>query len=177
MKKMTEKLPGRSSSAGKHKVLVAFYTATGSTGAVAETIADALGSDLFEIRPENPYTDEDLDWNDDKSRINVEHEDRSRRDVPLVRTTPDDWSDYDTVFVGYPIWWEIAAWPVNEFIEENDFNGRTVIPFCTSSSSGMGESGDLLAKAAGSGNWKSGRRFSSAASSASVRSWVRELGL
>lgn len=159
------------------KTLVVYYSATGSTKAVAETIAKTAKADLFEITPVKPYTDDDLDWTDDDSRVSVEHEDESKRDVELTKTTPDNWADYDTVFIGYPIWWAIAAWPVNNFVKDNDFTGKTVVPFCTSASSGLGESGELLAKMSGNGDWQEGERFSSGASSSEVEDWVNELEL
>lgn len=164
-------------STSNSKILVVYYSATGSTKAVAETIADTTGADLFEITPVDPYTSDDLNWTNDNSRVSVEHNDESKRDVPLTKTTPDNLADYDTVFIGYPIWWGIAAWPVNNFVEGNDFTGKTVIPFCTSSSSGLGQSGDLLADMAGTGNWQDGERFSSGASSSKVESWVNGLDL
>ena len=164
-------------STSNSKILVVYYSATGSTKAVAETIADTTGADLFEITPVDPYTSDDLNWTNDNSRVSVEHNDESKRDVPLTKTTPDNCADYDTVFIGYPIWWGIAAWPVNNFVEGNDFTGKTVIPFCTSSSSGLGQSGDLLADMAGTGNWQDGERFSSGASSSKVESWVNGLDL
>ena len=89
----------------------------------------------------------------------------------------DNWADYDVIFLGYPIWWGIAAWPVNGFVEANDFTGKTVIPFCTSSSSGLGESGQLLAELAGTGDWLEGQRFRSGASQADVTAWVESLDL
>ena len=159
------------------KILVVYYSATGSTKAVAETIADTTGADLFEFTPVDPYTSDDLNWTDDNSRVSIEHNDESKRDVPLTKTTPDNWEDYDTVFIGYPIWWGIAAWPVNNFVKGNDFSGKTVIPFCTSTSSGLGQSGDLLADMAGTGNWQDGERFSSGASSSKVESWVNGFDL
>ena len=159
------------------KILVVYYSATGRTKAVAETIADTSGADLFEITPVDPYTSDDLNWTNDNSRVSVEYNDESKRDVPLTKTTPDNWADYDTVFIGYPIWWGIAAWPVNNFVKGNDFSGKTVIPFCTSTSSGLGQSGDLLADMAGTGNWQDGERFSSGASSSKVESWVNGLDL
>ena len=164
-------------SSSNSKILVVYYSATGSTKAVADTIADTTRADLFEITPVVPYTSDDLNWTNDNSRVSVEHNDESKRDVPLTKTTPDNWADYDTVFIGYPIWWGIAAWPVNNFLEGNDFTGKTVIPFCTSSSSGLGQSGDLLADMAGTGNWQDGERFSSGASSSKVESWVNGLDL
>mgnify|MGYP002543834299 FL=1 len=159
------------------KILVVYYSATGSTKAVAQTIADTANADLFEITPVDPYTSDDLNWTDDNSRVSVEHNDESKRDVKLTKTTPDNWEQYDTVFVGYPIWWGIAAWPVNNFINGNDFSGKTVIPFCTSASSGLGESGSLLAEMSGTGNWQDGERFSSGASSDDVANWVNGLEL
>ncbi len=159
-------------SGSNKKVLVVYYSATGSTKAVAETIANATGGTLFEIEPKESYTDDDLDWTNDDSRVNKEHEDESLRDVVLKTTKADNWDSYDTVYIGYPIWWGIAAWPVNNFVKNNDFAGKTVIPFCTSASSGIGESGKLLADMAGSGNWQEGERFSSGASKEEVEDWV-----
>lgn len=158
-------------------VLVVYYSATGNTAEVAQYIADSTGGDLFEIQPVEPYTDDDLNWTDDNSRVSQEHADESLRDVELVADTVDNWDQYDTVFIGYPIWWGIAAWPVDGFVEANDFSGKTVIPFCTSSSSGLGESGQLLADMAGTGDWQEGQRFRSGASQEDVQSWIEELGL
>ena len=165
-----------SSTAGS-KTLVVYYSATGSTKAVAETIAQTANADTFEITLVEPYTSADLDWTDNNSRVSVEHNDESKRNVELTNTTPDNWEQYDTVFVGYPIWWGIAAWPVDGFITANDFTGKTVIPFCTSASSGIGQSGELLAQMAGTGNWQDGKRFSSGASSDDVANWVNGLDL
>lgn len=159
------------------KTLVVYYSATGSTENVATVIADAAGADLFELEPVELYSSDDLDWTNDDSRVTREHENESERVVELVAATVDNWDDYDTVFIGYPIWWGIAAWPVNEFIETNDFTGKTVIPFCTSASSGLGESGELLEEMAGTGNWQEGQRFRSSASEDDVRAWVEGLGL
>ena len=159
------------------KILVVYYSATGSTKAVAETIAVTSGADMFEISPVDTYTCVDLICTYEISRLSVEHIYDSQRYVPLTKTTPDHWADYDTVFIGYPIWWGIAAWPVNNFVKGNDFSGKTVIPFCTSTSSGLGQSGDLLADMAGTGNWQDGERFSSGASSSKGESWVNGLDL
>lgn len=164
-------------TASGSNVLVVYYSATGNTAEVAQYIADSTGGDLFEIQPVEPYTDDDLNWTDDNSRVSQEHADESLRDVELVADTVDNWEQYDTVFIGYPIWWGIAAWPVDGFVEANDFSGKTVIPFCTSSSSGLGESGQLLADMAGTGDWQEGQRFSSGASQEDVQSWIEELGL
>lgn len=159
------------------KTLVVYYSATGNTKAVAEMIAEETNGDLFEIEPQDPYSDEDLNWTDENSRVTREYENEDERNVELVSTTVDNWEDYDTVFVGYPIWWGIAAWPVNTFVENNDFDSKTVIPFCTSSSSGLGQSGELLAQAAGSGDWQEGQRFQSRTSASEVQEWLNELGI
>ena len=166
-----------SEDASGSNVLVVYYSATGNTAEVAQYIADSTGGDLFEIQPVEPYTDDDLNWSDDNSRVSQEHADESLRDVELVADTVDNWDQYDTVFIGYPIWWGIAAWPVDGFVEANDFSGKTVIPFCTSSSSGLGQSGELLADMAGTGDWQEGQRFRSGVSQEDVQSWVEELGL
>lgn len=166
---------GQQTSGGK--VLVVYYSATGSTQRVAGYIADALGADQFELVPAQPYTSDDLRWTDPESRVSREHDDESLRDVELTANTVDNWADYDTVFVGYPIWWGIAAWPVNDFIQNNDFTGKTVIPFCTSASSGLGQSGELLAEMAGTGDWQTGQRFSSGVSQDDVAAWASGLGV
>ncbi len=159
------------------KTLVVYYSATGNTKAVAEMIAQETNGDLFEIEPQDPYSNEDLNWTDENSRVTREYENEDERNVELVSTTVDNLEDYDTVFVGYPIWWGIAAWPVNTFVENNDFTGKTVVPFCTSSSSGLGQSGELLAQAAGSGDWQEGQRFQSRTSASEVQEWLNELGI
>lgn len=159
------------------KTLVVYYSATGNTKAVAEMIAQETNGDLFEIEPQDPYSNEDLNWTDENSRVTREYENEDERNVELVSTTVDNWEDYGTVFVGYPIWWGIAAWPVNTFVENNDFTGKTVVPFCTSSSSGLGQSGELLAQAAGSGDWQEGQRFQSRTSASEVQEWLNELGI
>lgn len=159
------------------KTLVVYYSASGNTERVAKDIAEAAGADLFDIVPTEVYTSEDLNWTNSDSRVSREHDDESLRDVPLTTTEVPDWNSYDTVFIGYPIWWGIAAWPVDTFVKNNDFTGKTVIPFATSSSSGMGQSGSLLADMAGTGEWQEGQRFSSGVSSDDVQSWVNGLGL
>ena len=159
------------------KTLVVYYSASGNTERVAKDIAEAAGADLFEIVPTEVYTSDDLDWTNPDSRVSREHDDESLRDVPLTTTEVPDWDSYDTVFIGYPIWWGIAAWPVDTFVKNNDFSGKTVIPFATSSSSGMGQSGSLLADMAGTGEWQEGQRFSSGVSSDDVQSWVNGLSL
>ena len=159
------------------KTLVVYYSASGNTENVSNVIAKTLGADLFELEPVEPYSNDDLNWTNDDSRVTREHENEDERDVELVSATVDNWSEYDTVFIGYPIWWGIAAWPVDEFIETNDFTGKTVIPFATSASSGMGQSGELLAEMAGTGDWQEGQRFRSSASEDDIVAWVEGLGL
>ncbi len=159
------------------KTLVVYFSATGNTEEVANYIVAATGSDVFELEPVNGYTDADLNYNDDNSRVVREHDNPDEQNIELVATTVENWDEYDTIFIGYPIWWHIAAWPVNGFVEANDFTGKTVIPFCTSGSSDLGESGELLAEMAGTGEWLEGRRFSSRVSESDVSAWIDELGL
>ena len=168
---------GDGAEAADVNVLVVYYSASGNTETAANYIAQATGGDIFEITPAEPYTSDDLNWTDENSRVSREHEDESLRDVELTTTEVENWDSYDTVFIGYPIWWGIAAWPVDTFVEANDFTGKTVIPFCTSSSSGLGESGELLAELAGTGDWQEGQRFRSSTSQEDVNEWVDSLGL
>lgn len=154
-------------------VLIVYFSATNNTEKIAGYISDITGGTLFELEPQQPYTHEDLGYTSDTSRVYKEHADESLRNVPLVKATPDNWEDYETVFVGYPIWWGIAAWPVNGFITANDFSGKTVIPFCTSSSSSVGNSDTLLKEMATGGDWKAGKRFSSSAPESEVQDWLK----
>ena len=173
-------LTGCSSAAGGqtgHKSLVVYFSATGSTKAVAQYVADAAKATVFELKPEQPYAEADLDWNDPDSRVSHELADENLKNaVSLASITVDDWASYDTVYLGYPIWTGVAAWPVNSFVKGNDFTGKTVIPFCTSATSDIGESGKLLAQMAGTGEWLDGKRFPASASRESVQSWVKQLG-
>jgi flavodoxin len=159
------------------RVLVAYFSGSGNTETVAETIATILNADLFEITTVEPYTTDDLNWNISGSRVNREHENEALRDVALTTTTVENWSQYDTVLIGYPIWWGIAAWPVNGFVSANDFTGKTVIPFCTAYSSGIGQSGTLLEQLTGTGTWQTGHRFTERPSQADIESWVETLNL
>ena len=161
----------------EQNALIVYYSATGNTENIAGYIADITGGDLFELEPVESYSNDDLNWNDENSRVVSEYENEEERDVELVSTSVDDWESYDVVYIGYPIWWGIAAWPVNGFIKANDFEGKTVIPFCTSSSSGLGESGKLLEEMAGSGNWLEGERFTSSSSESEVETWISGLDL
>lgn len=157
------------------KTLVVYFSAQNHTKTVAEKIAKNLDADIFEIEPEEEYTSDDLNWNNSDSRVSKEHNDESLRDTKLKTTKVDNLDEYDTVLIGYPIWWGIAAWPVDTFVKANDFSGKTVIPFCTSSSSGLGQSGKNLAEEANSGDWQAGQRFSSSASDADIKKWTDSL--
>ena len=163
------------SSGDLGRVLVVYYSAQNHTEAVAQQIAENLNADIFEIQPVDEYSNADLNWTDDNPRVSREYADESLRNVELVSTTVENWDDYDTVLIGYPIWWGIAAWPVDTFVKANDFNGKTVIPFCTSSSSGLGRSGELLAEEANGGNWLEGHRFRSNPSDSDIQNWTDSL--
>lgn len=157
------------------KVLVAYFSASGNTERIARAIAAETEGDLFKIEPKNAYTESDLDWREPSSRVNKEHENESLRDIELVRNAPEGWGEYDAVFIDYPIWWQIAAWPIKRFVKANDFTGKTVIPFCTSLSSGVGNSVNLLSAMANSGNWQDGHRFRENSSDSDVRSWLKAI--
>lgn len=157
----------------EHKVLVAYFSATGSTKAVAETLSATLSADLFEIVPQDPYTEVDLDWNDKTSRCNQEHEDDSIR--PAMETIVSNLEDYDTVLLGYPLWWGDAPLIVRTFLESGDFSGKTILPFCTSASSGFGDSGAHLQPFAPKAQWQDGMRFASNVSEDDVADWANSL--
>jgi len=154
------------------KVLVVYFSATNNTKSVAEKIAENLNGDLFEIVPESNYTSEDLNYGNPNSRVSKEHDDETLRNVKLKTTKVDNWESYDTILIGYPIWWGIAAWPVDTFVKDNNFNGKTVIPFCTSASSGLGESGKLLEKEATGGSWLDGKRFFSRPTDSEIKAFT-----
>lgn len=159
------------------KVLVVYFSATGNTERVAKEIALVTNADTFEVVPAAEYTNEDLKWTNENSRVSREHEDTSLQKVELTSTTVENWDSYDTVFIGYPIWWGNAAWPINGFVEANDFTNKTVYPFATSASSGIGQSATNLSKLTDNGEWKEGQRFSSGATEDEVDSWVNGLNL
>lgn len=169
---ITENPPEQPDNSNLGSTLIVYFSATGSTEKVAGYIAEATGGQLFELLPVKPYSGSDLSWTTPGSRVNLEHDDESLRDIELQSTAVDKWETYDRIFVSYPIWWGIAAWPVNNFIKSNDFTGKTVIPFATSASSPLGQSGTLLAEMAGTGNWLAGQRFPSGVSKSTVSSWV-----
>jgi len=157
------------------KILVAYFSATGTTKQLARTIAEVTGGDLYEIVPEEPYTDDDLDYNDNSSRTTVEQNDSSSR--PAISGSIENFDDVDIVFLGYPIWWYDAPHIMFTFAESYDFDGKTVIPFCTSGGSGIGASGDNIEACAGSGTWLDGARMSGSASESEVSEWIEELGI
>ena len=158
------------------KTLVAYFSASGQTAKLAKTLADVTGGDLFEIAPETAYTAADLDWMDKKSRSTIEMKDPKSR--PAIAGKVADMAPYDTVFVGFPIWWYVAPTIVNAFLEGYDFAGKTVVPFATSGGSGMGRTKEILrACCSPETRWLPGKRLSSRASEAEVRRWVEGLGL
>lgn len=158
------------------KTLVVYFSATGSTERVANYIKDATNADIFKLKPINPYTSADLNYGNSSSRVSLEHDNPELQDIPLVSTSVPNWESYDTVFVGYPIWWHAAAWPVNRFIKENDFTGKTVIPFSTSASS-REVGGEALEEMTKTGTWFTGIGFYSSASESTVKDWVDSLNL
>lgn len=171
---VTEPLPEPSVSGS---VLVAYYSATGHTEGIAEAIEAELDADLFVITPTEPYSSDDLAWTDEGSHVSLEHEDPDGRHVELAETIPEAFDSYDVVFVGFPTWWQNASWVVDDFVKGNDFTGKTVIPFTTSSSSPLGDGGTNLAAMAGTGTWLDGMRFSGSASRSDVAEWIGGLGL
>ena len=157
------------------KILVVYYSAQGHTDKVSSYILDNLDADVFQVEPINDYSSSDLNYNDRNSRVYKEYSDESLRNIPLKNTNVDNWDIYDIVFIGYPIWWGVAAWPINNFVKNNNFDGKTVIPFCTSASSGVGDSVNKLKSYGNTGDWLDGYRFSSSASNDDVKNWLEEL--
>lgn len=160
------------------KVLVVYFSATGSTKAVAGYIAETLGADTFELTPQEPYLAVDLDYNNSESRACQEYADPALQDVALTSTAVESWERYDTVFVGFPIWWYQAPRIIQTFLESADFSGKTVIPFATSGGSGMGKTVELLrSSCAPDTRWNEGKRLSSHASAQEVSAWAKSLPL
>ncbi|MEE3362073.1 MAG: flavodoxin [Anaerovoracaceae bacterium] len=158
------------------RVLVVCFSATGREKAVAENVASSLDADVFVIEPEDEYTKADLDCRNKDSRICREKEDEKLQEqVRLETTDVENWDSYDTVFIGYPVWWGKAAWPVDRFVENNDFSGKTVIPFSVSASSDNGKSAEALRKKAGTGNWLDGRRFAPDTDKGAAARWARSV--
>lgn len=158
---------------GGANILVAYFSATSRTKGIAEHLADGLNADLYEIVPEDPYTDADLNYNDNNSRTTIEMNDESSR--PAINGTVDNMDQYDVVFVGYPIWWGKAPKIMRTFVESYDFSGKTVIPFCTSASSGIGSSASDLEELTSGATWLEGHRFSGSDSEDTVMDWAKGL--
>ena len=167
----TEETPESTGS----KVLVAYFSATGHTKTIAEYLQAALDADLYEIVPQEPYTDADLDYNTDGCRANQEQNDNAAR--PAISGSVEDMDGYDVVFIGYPIWWGQTPKIVYTFLESYDLSGKTIVPFCTSGSSGIDGSLSGLQSLAPDADWLAGQRFSASAGAADVQSWVDNLGL
>ncbi len=157
------------------KKLAAYFSASGTTAAVARILAEAAEADLYEIKPQAPYTRADLNWQDKKSRSSVEMNDKSFR--PPLANRDAHVEDYDTIFLGFPIWWYTAPTIINTFLESYDLSGKTIAPFCTSASSPLGSSATKLQDLTGSAAWLEGQRFSGGASVSDVQSWVDSLNL
>ena len=157
------------------KVLVAYFSATNTTKGVAEHIANGLNADIYEIVPEEPYTDADLNYNDNNSRTTIEMNDPDVR--PAISGSVENMEQYDIVFIGYPIWWAEAPRIVSTFVESYDFSGKTIVPFCTSGGSGVGSSATNLEKLANGGGWLDGKRLHGSDSQDTVMEWVNTLGL
>ena len=158
------------------KKLVAYFSASGVTAKLAKNLAEAAGADIYEIRPEEPYTNADLNWQNKNSRSSVEMNDKSFR--PSIADTDANIADYDTIFVGFPIWWYVAPTIINTFLEAYDFSGKTIILFATSGGSGMGNSAkELRPSVSDSVVIKDGKRFSANASVSELKEWVNSFGI
>ena len=152
------------------RILVAYFSATGTTARAARGIAEALGADMYEIEPAQPYTSADLDWHDRKSRSSVEMDDETCR--PAISGAACDVSAYDAVFVGFPVWWYVEPRIIDTFLESHDFSGKTIVPFATSGGSGMGNSSQNLQKLAPNADVKEGKRFGSRVSGTELAKWA-----
>jgi len=168
-----ESEPAAAQTPAEAGVLVVYFSATGTTKDIAEKIAAYTGADLYEIKAAQEYTAADLNWNDRNSRTTLEQNDKAAR--PEIASAPVSLAGYSTVYVGYPIWWGEEPRILDTFVEANSFDGLTVIPFCTSSSSGLGRSGQNLAENAGSGTWLEGKRFGAGAPSSEIEGWIDSL--
>lgn len=157
------------------KTLVAYFSASGVTARLANTLKAAVDGDLYEIKPATPYTSADLNWNNNKSRSSVEMNDKTSR--PAIAAPVADMSQYDTVFVGFPIWWYEAPRIVQTFLESYDLSGKTVVPFATSGGSGIGKTSDILQKSCPAAKMLPGKRLGSNASVSELSAWVKSLGL
>lgn len=171
----TEPVDNSEPEAEGSKILVAYFSATGTTEGIAQQLAEGLGADLYEIVPETPYTSDDLNYSDSSSRSSIEMDDPDAR--PEISGSVENMEQYDVVLIGYPIWWGEAPRIMSTFIESYDFSGKTLAAFCTSSSSGFGSSDSALREAADSAAWLDGIRFSSGASSEEILEWANRLGI
>lgn len=160
-----------------NKSIVVYFSAQNHTKRVAEIIASYINSDTFELVPVNPYSSSDLNYSDQNSRVMKEHNDPSLQDIELVSTALLDYENIKNIFIGFPIWWQNAARPINNFIKNNDFTDKYIYPFATSASSGLGNSVNNLKALNSTGNWNEGRRFSSSASENDIKSWIDSLSL
>ena len=166
--------PASETPAAAHSdVLVAYFSATGTTKGVAERIASVTGGDLYEILAAEPYTEADLNYNDNSSRSTSEQNDKSVR--PEIGSDDISLERYTTIYLGFPIWWGEEPRILDTFVEKYNFDGITVIPFCTSGSSGIGRSGSNMEELAGSGTWLQGERFSGSVSEEELKSWIEGL--
>lgn len=151
--------------------LVAYFSASGVTGSIAEKLADEIGADMFEIVPEKPYTNSDLDWQNSRSRSSVEMQDRNVR--PAIASKIADMSQYDVVFVGFPIWWYREPSIIDTFMEAYDFSGKTIVPFATSGGSGLGDAPKNMQTLAKGSKVENGKRFSAVVSGQELRAWAQ----
>ena len=170
----TQQGEDESSEGQETKIMVAYFSATNTTKGVAEHIADGLHADLYEIVPEEPYTDADLNYNDNNSRTTIEMNDPDAR--PAISGSVENMEEYDIVFIGYPIWWAEAPRIISTFVESYDFSGKTIVPFCTSGGSGVGSSATNLEQLTSGATWLDGKRFSGGVSSEELMEWVNGLG-
>ena len=150
--------------------LVAYFSATGVTAKVAETLAEAIGADIYEIEPAVPYSKADLDWTNQKSRSSIEMSDPASR--PVITGKRDNMEDYDTVFVGFPIWWYVAPHIINTFLESYDLTGKTIVPFATSGGSDMGKTNEKLMPSCAGAKLIEGKVFNHSASHEELAAWV-----
>lgn len=154
------------------KTLIAFFSASGVTAKLAKTLADSIGADLHEIKPAQPYSSEDLDWTNKKSRSSIEMNDKSFR--PAIDNKVDYMKQYDRIFIGFPIWWYVAPTIINTFLEQYDLTGKKIIPFATSGSSDMGKTNAGLQSSCKGATLCEGKRFDAGAKAAELKSWAEK---
>lgn len=157
------------------KTIVVYFSAQNHTRNIAAKIAANINADIFEIKPAQAYSEDDLSWVNSESRVSREHDNITLQDIELESISVPNWDEYDIVILGYPIWWGVSAWPVDSFVQKVDFSNKTIIPFCTSHSSSLGASDTNLKAKTTSGNWQSGYRFSQDATDTEIEDWIRSL--